>query len=127
MSNKILFLNRAGFTFIELISVIAILGVLASVVVKKVDFISDTAAEQALAEGIRELNIRESLSWTNVKLSSNGWSTDSDIYTAIDTDLGADYIWNPGPTISGGTLHFRHRAVALTRIPSTAVSSAEWN
>jgi prepilin-type N-terminal cleavage/methylation domain-containing protein len=36
--------NQKGFTLIELISVMIIMGVMSSVAVKKVDFIRDTAS-----------------------------------------------------------------------------------
>jgi prepilin-type N-terminal cleavage/methylation domain-containing protein len=53
--------NQKGFTLIELISVMIIMGVMSSVAVKKVDFITDTASSKTLAITVKELNIRESL------------------------------------------------------------------
>ena len=46
--------NTKGFTLIELIAVMVILGVMASVAVKKYNFISDTASDRALQEVIKE-------------------------------------------------------------------------
>jgi prepilin-type N-terminal cleavage/methylation domain-containing protein len=53
--------NQKGFTLVELLSVMIIMGVMGSVAVKKVDFITDTADVQALELAVKELNIRESL------------------------------------------------------------------
>ena len=49
-------LNQAGFTLIELISVMVIIGVMASVGVKKMDIISDTATDRVMLEAVKELN-----------------------------------------------------------------------
>ena len=54
-------LNQHGFTLIELISAMVIIGVMASVGIKKMDLISDTATDRAILETVKELNIRESL------------------------------------------------------------------
>jgi prepilin-type N-terminal cleavage/methylation domain-containing protein len=58
--------NQKGFTLVELLSVMIIMGVMGSVAVKKVDFITDTAGAQALELAVKELNIRESLTWTKL-------------------------------------------------------------
>jgi len=60
--------NQKGFTLIELISVMIIMGVMSSVAIKKVDFITGTASTRALAVTVKELNIRESLVWSNMKI-----------------------------------------------------------
>ena len=126
MSKKRAGLNQKGFTLIELISVMIIMGVVASVSIQKFDILSETASQQALYLGIKELNIRESLTWTNLKISNTGYTNDDDLYPLIDTDLGAGYKWNPGPSISGGTLHFKAHSKTLTRVPSTEKSAAKW-
>ena len=101
MLNELWLKNQHGFTLIEMISVMIILGVVASVAIQKFDILSDTAAKQALKAGERELNVRESLSWIDLKISSAGWTNDNDTFAAVDTSLGIDYKWNPGPTVDG--------------------------
>ena len=49
-------LNQKGFTLIELVSVMIIMGVVASVSIQKFDIVSNTANERALITGIKELN-----------------------------------------------------------------------
>lgn len=127
MLNKLWLKNQHGFTLIEMISVMIIMGVVASVAIQKFDVLSDTAAEQALRVGVRELNIRESLSWSNLKISSVGWTNDNETFATVDTDLGTDYSWNPGPTVDGGTLHFRSKPKVLDRDHSTFASAGNWH
>lgn len=119
-------LNQHGFTLIELISAMVIIGVMASVGVKKMDLISETATDRAMLAAVKELNIRESLTWTNVKLSSEGWIDDAQLFLAIDTDLGADYKWTAGPNALGGTQSFRTKSIALNRTASTTSSIGSW-
>ena len=118
--------NQKGFTLIELISVIIIMGVMSSVAIKKVDFITDTASSKALAIAVKELNIRESLVWSNTKISDVGYTTDADIFAALDKNLGVKLKWNPGPTIDGGTLHCESELIVLNRIHSTTSAAGKW-
>ena len=117
---------QKGFTMIELISVMVIMGVMVSVAIKKFDLLSDNASITALTSGIRELNTRETVAWSKVKLSDTGYSNDTDVYNAIDKTIGPQYIWDPAPNISGGDLHFRSQSIVLTRVPSTPTSPASW-
>jgi prepilin-type N-terminal cleavage/methylation domain-containing protein len=118
--------NQKGFTLIELISVMIIMGVMSSVAVKKVDFITDTASTRALAITVKELNVRESLVWSNMKISYDGYTTDEDIFAALDTNLGAKLKWNPGPTIDGGTLHCESQSIVLNRTHSANSTAGKW-
>ena len=101
--------NQNGFTLIELISVMVIMGVMGSVAIKKVDFMTDTASTRALAIGVKELNVRESLVWST-----------------LDKDMGAKFTWNPGPTVDGGTLHCESQSIVLNRIHSTNSAAGKW-
>ena len=118
--------NQKGFTLIELISVMVIMGVMGSVAVKKVDLITDTASTKALAIGVKELNVRESLVWSNIKISIDGYTTDADFFNALDKNLGVKFKWNPGPTIDGGTLHCESQSIVLNRTHSTTAAAGKW-
>jgi prepilin-type N-terminal cleavage/methylation domain-containing protein len=129
MSKKMDCLNQKGFTLIELISVMIIMGVVASVSIQKFDIVSDSAGERALHLGIKELNVRESLTWSNIKISIDGYTDDADLWLLVapDLDLGGKYHWDPGPDISaGGTLHFNSHSIALNRQPSTTSTAGKW-
>ena len=119
--------NRRGFTLIELMSVMVIMGVIFSVAIKKYDELSDSASITAINAGIRELNTQESLVWIDMKLSDTGWTSDVDVYNAVEKNLGQGYRWNPGPAITGGTLHYQSQSVALVRNPSTRQDVGTWN
>ncbi len=119
-------LSQKGFTLIEMISVMVILGVMGSVAVKKVDLLTDTASDRALIIAVKELNVRESLVWSKFKISNDGYATDADLFAALDKDLGAKFKWNPGPTIEGGTLYCESESIVLNRIHSTTSTAGKW-
>ena len=118
--------NQKGYTLIELISILVIMGVLVSIAVKKYDILSDSASTTAIETGLRELRTRESITWFKTKLSDTGYTSDMDVFNAIDKNLGQGYIWNPGPDASGGRLHFKSQSVNLSRTQSTRTSPGSW-
>jgi len=118
--------NRSGFTLIEILVVLIILGVLASIVQSKLVDLGDSSENRAIEVGIMELNVREKLTWTDYKLSSSGWTNDNAVFATIDMNLGAGYSWIAGPANSGGTMQFKSKSVVLTRDPSTNVSAGWW-
>ena len=115
-----------GFTLIELIVVLALLAILASVSVPKFIDLSANAAQKALQAGVAELNVRENLVWLNIKNSQIGWVDDAAVFAQIDMDLGSNYHWSPTAEINGGILHFKDQMIKLKRMPSTAASAARW-
>ena len=126
MRNKCFILTQKGFTLIELMSVLVIMGVIFSVAIKKFDLLTDNASITALKAGAKELNTQESLIWIKMKLSETGWAADLDVYNVVGKNLGAGYSWSPGPNISGGTLHYRSQSVALIRNESTGKTPGSW-
>jgi len=126
MRKKCFIFTQKGFTLIELMAVMVIMGVMVSVATKKFDILSDTASITAIKAGVRELNTQESLVWIQMKLSETGWTTDLDIYNAVDKNLGAGYSWNPDPNISGGTLHYKSQSIVLVRDESKRNSVGSW-
>lgn len=119
-------MNQKGFTLIEIIVVLVILGVLVAIAQSKLIDLEGTSANRALDAGVMELNAREKLTWADFKFSQNGWTNDNAIFTAIDKILGADYKWIAGPIESGGTLQFKSKTVVLTRTSSTEGSAGQW-
>ena len=118
--------NRSGFTLIEIMVVLVILGVLAGIVQYKLVTLGESAENRAIEVGIMELNVREKLTWTDFKLSSSGWTNDNAVFATMDMNLGAAYSWIAGPAHSGGTLRFESKSVVLTKAPSTNESSGSW-
>ena len=126
--------NKQGFTLIEIMAVLVIMGVMASVAVSKINDISGTAEYRALETGIAELNAREMLFWTNAKFAPGGWSGnggDNFVWTTMmvmNTGLGAGYSWLPDPpNIGGATLSFGSQSIPLNRAVSTNIAAARWS
>ena len=126
MLNKHFKSNQQGFTLLELIAVMVIMGVMTSVGVKKFDILTDSADLTAIKAGGRELNTQESLVWIDMKLSDTGWTSDGDVYNAVEKNLGQGYRWNPGPVITGGTLQYKSQSVTLVRNQSTRHTVGSW-
>ena len=114
-----------GFTLIEIIGVMVIVGVLTSISAAKVFKADNAVKREALAAGVSDLNSRERVTWAKVKLSNDNWQNDAQVFTLLDTHFGPEYRWTSvGP--SGGSLDFQGISVSLTRIPSTPSRPATW-
>ena len=119
--------SSKGFTLIELIAVMAILSILAAFTVKKVNAIYSTAEENALIQGMAELNAREKMTWTNMILSDHGYQNDELVWNEIDLNLGEQYTWNNPPEKNGGTLSFGSQSIALKRSASEKGNAGSWS
>jgi prepilin-type N-terminal cleavage/methylation domain-containing protein len=122
-----LYRNNRGFTLIELVAVLVIMGVLGSVGVHKFGMLTDTAGLKTLEASITELNVRETLTWYNIKMSTESWTSDETVFAQVDKNLGPDFGWNSGPTEDGGSLLIRDHAISLKREPSTVSQSGRWS
>ena len=125
--------NKQGFTLIEIMAVLVIMGVMGSVLVSKINDITGTADLRALDTGIAELNAREMLYWTNAKFAPGGWSgngSDGGVWAVmvLNTDLGFEYSWTPDPpNIGGAALSFGSQSIPLNRAVSTNIAAARWS
>jgi prepilin-type N-terminal cleavage/methylation domain-containing protein len=119
--------NDKGFTLIEIIMVLVILGVLATVAVPRYIDLAEGARQIAIDAAISEINARENLTWADHKISTSGFVSDAKIFGEIDYGIDPNYTWNPSdPTISGGTLFFKERSFTLSRTASTSPKPAVW-
>ena len=120
--------DSRGFTLIEIIAVLVIMGMMAALAIPRFIDLDQNAKDRAIDSGISELNGRESLIWADAKVSAAGWQDDATIFATMDTSLGAaHYTWVVGPTVAGGSLSFQAGTpVVLTRTPSTSLSPANW-
>lgn len=128
MERKNILRNQQGFTLVEIIAVLILLGILAAVAVPKYIDMTNEAKNKAVDAGISELNSRESLLWGKVMLAS-GTVEAGDVFghDEYDTDLGSEYVWEVGPDADGGSLSFQEAdAVALTRTGESATSPGKW-
>jgi prepilin-type N-terminal cleavage/methylation domain-containing protein len=119
-------LRSSGFTLIEIIAVLAILGILASLSVPRFIDLASNGSKQALISSVSELNGRESLIWSKIKLTATGWVDDEGVFSKMDTGLSQGYMWSPIAKIDGGILHYKEQMIKLKRQASTTISSARW-
>jgi len=108
--------NNKGFTFLEILSVLLIMGVLAVAFVPKLIKVDKKAELHGLKAGVQEINVREKLIWQNFKIGSvtyNDKELDELIKENMDRNISYKYSWN------GDTLTFCSISVNLERIPAT--------
>ena len=121
--------KESGFTLIELMAMLVITGIIASIVVKKYTNISTHAEKRAILAGIAELNTRETLFWANHLIANGGYGGDDPIWILMEpnTELGSSYQWTIGPTKLGGELAFGNQTETLNRTISTQLTAAKWS
>jgi len=127
MFKQKLFRNESGFTLIEIIAVLVILGVLAALAVPRYVDLENNAKLKAIDTVTSEINARESLTWANNKISTSGFVSDVKIFGEINFVFDPNYTWNSGdPKPSGGTLQFKGESFTLSRTASTYLKPAVW-
>ena len=127
MLKQELFLSEAGFTLIEIIGVLVILGVLAGVAVPRYVDLEKNATHKGIDKVIAEINAREVLTWADTKISESGFMSDAKIFSKINYALGPNQSWHADdPTITGGTINFKGELCPLSRSPSNSHNWAVW-
>jgi prepilin-type N-terminal cleavage/methylation domain-containing protein len=117
-------MNNKGFTLIEILAVIIIIGILAAFIVPKMITFDKTANMVAAKSAIKEMNILELQIWTRQKFDAD---VQDDLIMAEVVSLISPACSFKHYSLTGGTLVCRDIEIILNRKVSTNSSPGGWS
>ena len=116
--------NNRGFTLIEILAVLTIVGILTAVGVYKFMILDSSATLVVLRDAVTKLNAIEKQHWTNVKLLED-YKDDDQIFQLVKPDLIYLCSWQ-AISSTGGTISVKDHILQLERVPSLMNQYAIW-
>jgi len=116
--------NDNGFTLVELLAVVIILGVLLGIGIPKYISLNQNAEKAGINMAVVDLNGRELKCWTEDKLT-HGWVDDQKIFESCDYQING-YRWI-GLDKAGGALEFKETMVQINRRASAKHEPGSWS
>lgn len=117
-------MNSKGFTLIEILAVLLIVGILTAVGVHKFIQLDNSAANVVLRNAVAQFNDTEKHHWTNEKLSET-YMSDDQMFELVKADLIVTYNWKEiSPT--GGIVNINTHTFKVVRQSSTQKGYAIW-
>jgi prepilin-type N-terminal cleavage/methylation domain-containing protein len=117
-------LNNRGFTLVEILAVLIILGIMMAIAVPKYISLNKNAEKAGIDMAIIDLNGREMKCWTEQKLNTN-WESDQKVFESCDYEING-YRWMSMSHL-GGSLEFRENVVRIIRRPSANHEPGNWS
>jgi prepilin-type N-terminal cleavage/methylation domain-containing protein len=116
--------NNKGFTLVEILAVLIILGIILGILVPKYISLNKNAEKAGINMAIVDLNGREMKCWTAQKLNGN-WDGDKKIFESCDYEING-YKWTDLDK-TGGLLQFKEIHVRISRRASANHEPANWS
>jgi prepilin-type N-terminal cleavage/methylation domain-containing protein len=116
-------MNQKGFSMIELIAVLTIMGLFVAFIVPKVITLDRNAEEVAIRATVTELNTLELQAWTTVKFA--GEVDDEAVLNKVMSSKSEACNFT-SYSQTGGTLTCKSSTKYITRIPSTQLEPGRW-
>lgn len=116
--------NSKGFTLVELLAILIILGIMLAITVPKYISLNKNAEKAGISMAIIDLNGREMKCWTEQKLNEN-WESDQKIFESCDYEING-YRWLSMSHL-GGSLEFKEIVVRIHRRASENHEPGSWS